>query len=87
MDKRLHEWHLRAGKISGREKTCGKKTAYASEELAQKAAEAHNRWKQRSYDVEPYPCVFCGQWHVGGIMPIELLESMAVSGGEQEEKH
>jgi hypothetical protein len=77
MDQRLYDLHLRAGLISGREKTCGKKTPYDTEALAQKAADAHNRWKERKHDVEPYPCAFCQQWHIGGIMPLELLEAMA----------
>ena len=44
-----------AVELPGREKTCGKKTRYASEELALKAAEAHNRWRLREHDVVPYP--------------------------------
>src|SRR5690349_14492764 len=55
MDPHLHNLHLQAGQVSGREKTCGKKTPYATESLAQTAADAHNRWKERKHDVEPYP--------------------------------
>ncbi len=79
MDQYLHDLHLRAGQLSGREKTCGKKTRYASEALALKAAEAHNRWRMRKHDVEPYPCAFCREWHIGGIMPVSLLEAMTSS--------
>ncbi len=79
MDQRLYDLHLQAGQLSGREKTCGKKAPYASEALAEQAAEAHNRWKERKHDVEPYPCAFCHQWHIGGIMPLSLLEAIAAS--------
>lgn len=77
VEARLYEPHLQAGRVAGEERTCGKKQAYASEELAGAAAAAHNRWSERQHDVEPYPCAFCGSWHIGGIMPVELLESMA----------
>ncbi|WP_020469764.1 hypothetical protein [Zavarzinella formosa] len=79
MDQRLHELHLHAGLVSGREKTCGKKMAYQSEELAVRAATAHNRWDKRRHDVEPYPCAFCQNWHVGNIMPLALLEAIAAA--------
>jgi hypothetical protein len=79
VDQRLHDLHLRAGEMSGREKTCGKKTPYPSETLARKAAEAHNRWKDRRRNVEPYPCAYCQQWHIGGTMPVQLLEAMVAS--------
>jgi hypothetical protein len=77
VDARLHELHLQAGRVAGQERTCGKKQAYATEELAGAAAAAHNRWTERRHDVEPYPCAFCGSWHVGRIIPVELLEAMA----------
>jgi hypothetical protein len=85
VDQRLHDLHLRAGQLSGREKTCGRKTPYASEGLALAAAEAHNRWQERKHDVEPYPCAFCQQWHIGGIMPLSLLEAMAASTADPSE--
>jgi hypothetical protein len=76
MDPRLYQLHLHAGRLSCEEKTCGKKTRYLTEEQALAAAANHNRWKERRHDVEPYPCAFCNQWHIGGIMPVALLESM-----------
>jgi hypothetical protein len=76
METYIYELHLRAGLISGQERTCGKKAAHATEALAVKAAEAHNRWENRRHDVEAYPCAFCHQWHVGGIMPVSVLESI-----------
>ncbi len=77
MDSRLYDLHLQAGRLSGEAKTCGRKARYLSEEIALAAASSHNLWKERRHDVEPYPCAFCGQWHIGGIMPIALLEAMA----------
>jgi hypothetical protein len=79
MDQRLYELHWRAGLVSGREKTCGKKTTYESEDLATQAAAAHNRWSKRRHDVEPYPCAYCRKWHVGKIMPLALLEAIAAA--------
>ena len=79
MDPTLYNLHLHAGRLSGEAKTCGKKARYVSEELALASAASHNRWKERRHDVEPYPCAFCEQWHIGGIMPIEVLEQMAKS--------
>jgi hypothetical protein len=76
MDPRLYDLHLKAGEVCGREKTCGRKNRYADEDRAAVAAAAHNRWKERRHDVEPYPCVFCQQWHVGNVMPTEVLEAI-----------
>ena len=84
MDARWYELHLQAGRVAGQERTCGKKQAYASEELAGAAAAAHNRWAERRNDVEHYPCAFCGSWHIGGIMPVKLLEAMAKSAEPSE---
>lgn len=74
MEQSLYDLHINAGQKAGEEKTCGKKTRYATEETATKAAQSHNKWEKRRHDVEPYPCAFCQQWHVGGIMPREVLE-------------
>lgn len=76
MDAELHQLHLTAGLKCGEQKTCGKKTKYENEEKAAKAAANHNRWKERRHDVEPYPCLFCSQWHVGNIMTVELLREI-----------
>lgn len=77
MEERIKQLHIATGKLAGVEKTCGKKNSFDTEEEAQKAANAHNKWKERRHDVEPYPCAFCEKWHIGNIMPLELLESMA----------
>ena len=50
---------------------------YAAEDEAERAAAAHNRWAERRHDVEPYPCAFCGQWHIGRVMSVEELEAIA----------
>lgn len=73
MNKELYDLHLKAGLKAGLEKTCGKKNKYSSFNSAVKAADSHNKWKDRRHDVEPYPCAFCQLWHVGNIMPIEIL--------------
>lgn len=76
MNDEVYNLHLRAGELSGVERTCGKKNSFLTEEAAQKAANAHNRWDKRKHDVEPYPCFFCKTWHIGNIMPIERLRSI-----------
>ena len=67
---------LSGWKIVGEQKSCGKKVKYPTEDKAVQASIAHNKWKERKSDVEPYPCAFCEQWHIGGIMPIELLQEI-----------
>jgi hypothetical protein len=52
--------------------------AYPAEAEAQRAAAAHNRWAERRHDVEPYPCPFCAQWHIGRVMTIAELEALAM---------
>lgn len=76
MTPELLNLHLEAGRRVGQEKTCGKKTKYADEAAGIKAAASHNKWEKRRHDVEPYPCAFCNQWHVGQIMPVELLKQI-----------
>jgi hypothetical protein len=78
MDTRIYELHLRAGQICGKEKTCEGKTAFQTEEVAQRASNAHNRWEKRRHDVEAYPCAFCEQWHIGRIMFVEELQAFAI---------
>ncbi len=76
MDQELYNLHLEAGRRVGEAKTCGKKVKFADEAAAVKAAASHNKWVKRHHDVEPYPCAFCAQWHIGQIMPIELLKQI-----------
>jgi len=74
MDEELHSLHLQVAYKVGKERSCGKKTKFLTEEKAQKAVEAHNNWEGRKHDVEAYPCPFCEGWHIGRIMPIEILK-------------
>jgi hypothetical protein len=76
MEPQLYQLHLDAGLRCGRARTCGTKQPYESELDAERAAAAHNRWKERRHDVEPYPCAFCEKWHVGRVMAMEELEGL-----------
>ncbi|GEM_PF-4998167 len=82
MDTTLYNLHLRAGQICGKDKTCAGKKPFDEEDAAQRAANAHNRWEGRRHDVEPYPCAFCEQWHIGRIMPIAELEAFITEKSE-----
>jgi hypothetical protein len=77
MDAEIHGLHLEAGRKAGIERTCGKRIKYADETTAGKAAASLNRSPKKRHDVEPYPCAFCNQWHIGGIMPVEILRKFA----------
>jgi hypothetical protein len=77
MDPIVYQLHIRAGLASGAERTCGKKQKFKTEADATRASDAHNRWDKRKHDVEPYPCAFCSEWHIGGVMPLEVLTAMA----------
>jgi hypothetical protein len=76
MEKEIYDLHLQSGKIAGEAKTCGKKNKYPTEEGAIKAANSHNKWEKRWHDVEPYPCAFCNQWHIGNIMPPNVMKAI-----------
>lgn len=78
MDPEIHDLHIRAGRAVGRERTCGQKVAYGSEETASKAAASMNRKPKTRNVLEPYPCAFCGKWHIGRAMSREELERHAV---------
>ena len=76
MNAELYRLHLEVGRRMGEGSACGKKNRYETEEEGMAASEAHNRWDKRRSDVETYPCAFCDQWHIGKIMPVELLKSI-----------
>lgn len=67
MDRASFDKHIEIGLLCGEQKTCGKKIRYLTEESATKSAEALNRRpeEKKKHDVEPYPCAFCANWHVG----------------------
>jgi hypothetical protein len=66
--------HLVAGKLAGKEKTCGKKVKYSTES-AKLAAEAMNKKPTTRKELEAYPCFWCGSWHIGRKMSLDELKS------------
>lgn len=68
-----YQLHLHASKKAGYSRSCEGKRQFPVENEALTAAQAHNRWPKRRHDVEPYPCAFCGKWHIGGKMPLVTL--------------
>lgn len=78
MDAELVRLHLIAGKFCGVWFTCDGKSKHETEEIAAKVATKMNERPQhkKRYDVEPYPCAFCGKWHVGRKMSIEELKEI-----------
>lgn len=75
MDSRLHRLHLLAGQAAGKERTCGTKVKYETEELAVKAANSINKSNNRKHINEAYPCPFCGKWHIGREMSEQELKN------------
>jgi len=71
MDEETMLRHLYAGRRAGREATCGTKVDYKSEPSAFKAAVA--MMAKGSKELEPYPCPFCGGWHIGRKMSEDEL--------------
>ncbi len=67
MDRQTQRMHLRAGAVYGRTSTCGPeakpKVDYRTEERAERAAQKMSA--QYGRDLEPYPCFWCGGWHIG----------------------
>lgn len=74
MEQEIFNLHLQAGKKAGEQRTCGKKIKY-SEISANKAAVKMNSKSTTRNELEPYPCYFCNQWHIGRKMSKEELES------------
>lgn len=61
--------HMKAGKSYGRDRTCGKKTDFKSEETAAKSAPILS--EKYGHQMEAYPCFWCDGWHVGREMTDE----------------
>jgi hypothetical protein len=62
----LHSLYVAAGLRTGRERTCDKRIAYASEEAATSATDILlNQNAAARNTLEAYPCGFCKKWHVG----------------------
>jgi hypothetical protein len=79
MDTETINLHLRAGKVSGQEHTCGVKIKY-SEKSAIKAATKMNAKETTRKELEAYPCFFCKMWHIGRKMSKEELLSYIDNG-------
>lgn len=77
MNEQLYQLHLIVAQKVGQSRSCGKKTGFSTEEKAERAANAHNAWAGRRHNVEPYPCPFCKNWHIGRVMPMEILQVIA----------
>jgi hypothetical protein len=75
MDEELFHLHIAAGLKAGKERTCGKKVAYPSEESGVRAANEMNTKPTTRKELEAYPCAFCKQWHIGRKMSLEELRS------------
>lgn len=65
MENREYNLHLKAGFQAGKGRTCGKKINYKSEDTARKAIFKISEKGKNRHVLEPYPCVFCGGWHIG----------------------
>ena len=79
----LHALHIAAGLCAGRDRTCGTKIGYSSEESAATAAAAMNEKPSTRNVLEAYPCAFCERWHVGRKMSDEELRAAAEPSEEK----
>jgi hypothetical protein len=75
MNEDIQKLHIQAGLVIGKEKICGKKTNYATEDKAADYAEKMNSKASTRNTLEGYPCAFCQGWHVGKEMSRSELES------------
>lgn len=66
MDTVEVELHHAAGRAYGQEATCGHKVDYRSEGTA--SASAARMSAKYGRELEAYPCVWCGGWHIGRAM-------------------
>lgn len=64
MDAETYKFHIESGRRAGKDRTCGKKVDWKSEERATQTAEKMSLKYDR--DMEAYPCAFCNGWHIGG---------------------
>ena len=75
MEKKLFDLHIVAGQKAGRERTCGAKVAYPTEESAERAALEMNAKPTTRKPLEGYPCAFCEKWHTGRKMSLDELRA------------
>lgn len=76
MEAEIARLHLLAGRACGEKATCGNKIRHPDEVAAQKHATALMRKGNARHPVEPYPCCWCDNWHVGREMSIEELKEV-----------
>jgi len=58
--------HYRISKKTGRDKACRDKIRYQGEMIAVRAANnANYAFEELDHALEPYPCFWCGGWHIG----------------------
>jgi hypothetical protein len=75
MDEDIQKLHIQAGLVIGKEKTCGKKINYLTEDQAAESVEKMNSKASTRNTLEAYPCAFCQGWHIGREMSRSELES------------
>ena len=83
MAPEVQDLHRRAAEAAGRDSACGRKVDHGDEGRAWKAAGSLNRRNAGTGDpkrFEPYPCPFCGGWHVGREMTEAELRAAAAEG-------
>jgi hypothetical protein len=64
--------HMLAGEFYGQKSTCGLKLGHHTEEKADRMAAQVSAKSGR--ELEAYPCLFCGNWHIGRKMTAEERE-------------
>jgi len=80
MTPEIYELHMLVGRKAGFKKTCGNKVQYPDEEAARDAAFHVNKKRAARRKQSYYPCLFCGNWHIGGKMNVEGLRSYLKNG-------
>lgn len=71
MTNELVSLHYDVALKAGQNRSCESKQRYGTYETAMIGAFRLNSSKNARHQVEPYPCPFCGSWHIGGIMTEE----------------
>jgi len=79
MTNELVSLHYDAALKAGKEASCGKKHRYGTYETALVGSLRLNSSPNARHQVEPYPCPFCGGWHIGNVMTEEDLRRYLAS--------
>jgi len=85
MDKSLYNFYIKVGMASGKENVCDGKKQLTSESYARKVA-LKSTLLYKAQMVH-YPCVFCGNWHVGHKMPFSKMLILEKRGEEFLKQH